>query len=128
MCVNLRMDPDLELFNDFEDKITDEENDAILEIFDNSNISIDYENFIMTLLNSTFRYPLDTENEIERELLNALGIVCDTFGITYVGITALLGTLRQPKNIQAIHQEIFNYLNTIIENIFKTTSVEQPPN
>ena len=112
---------------DFADPITDEENDAVLNIFEYSDISVHDETFIMTLLNSTLRNLMNPEIEEDRdsliELARVLKVtinttlrVASTEGRT---ITDMFGGLHySPENIQEKNQIIFDYFNIIIGNIY----------
>jgi len=106
------------LLIDFVDPITNEENTAILNIFDYSDISVYEETFIMILLNSTFRNMLDADNDMDRdsliELARALNIVYNDINT----ITDIFGGLKYShENENEQNQIIFGYLNVIIGNI-----------
>jgi len=123
---------------DFADPITDEENDAVLNIFEYSDISVHDETFIMTLLNSTLRNLMNPEIEEDRdsliELARVLKVtinttlrVASTEGRTTLRvastegrtITDMFGGLHySPENIQEMNQIIFDYFNIIIGNIY----------
>jgi hypothetical protein len=101
---------------DFADPITDEENDAVLNIFDYSDISLHDETFIMILLNSTFRNQMNPEIEEDRDSLIELARVLK---VTIHTITDMFGGLHySPENIQEMNQIIFDYFNIIIGNIY----------
>jgi hypothetical protein len=106
--LNLRFNHDgrIKYFTKFVDPITNEENTAILNIFEYSDrsvaskgtaepyISVYEETFIMILLNSTFRNMLDPDNDMDRdsliELARALNIVDNDINT----ITDIFGGLK----------------------------------
>ena len=111
---------------DFADPITDEENDAVLNIFEysdiwrfapnGSSISVHDETFIMTLLNSTFRNLMNPEIEEDRDSLIELARVLK---VTIHTITDMFGGLHySPENTQEMNQIIFDYFHIIIGNIY----------
>ena len=101
---------------DFADPITYEENNAVLNIFEYSDISVHDETFIMTLLNSTFRNLMNPEIEEDRDSLIELARVLK---VTINTITDMFGGLHySPENIQEMNQIIFDYFNIIIGNIY----------
>lgn len=101
---------------DFADPIADVENDAVLDIFEYSDISVYDETFIMTLLNSTFRNRMNPEIEEDRdsliELARGLKVSIDK-------ITDMFGGLHySPENTQEMNEIIFDYFNIIIGNVY----------
>jgi hypothetical protein len=106
------------LLIDFVDPITIEENTAILNIFDYSDISVYEETFIMILLNSTFRNMLDPDNDMDRDSLNELARALNVVDKDINTITDIFGGLKYShENENEQNQIIFGYLNVIIGNI-----------
>jgi hypothetical protein len=106
------------LLIDFVDPITNEENTAILSIFDYSDMSVYEETFIMILLNSTFRNMLDPDNDMDRDSLNELARALNVVDKDINTITDIFGGLKYShENENEQNQIIFGYLNVIIGNI-----------
>jgi len=106
------------LLIDFVDPITNEENTAILNIFDYSDISVYEETFIMILLNSTFRNMLDPDNDMDRDSLNELARALNVVDKDINTVTDIFGGLKYShENENEQNQIIFGYLNVIIGNI-----------
>lgn len=104
------------LLIDFDDPITNEENTAILSIFEYSDISVYEEKFIMILLNSTFRNMLDPDNDMDRDSLNELARALNVVDKDINTITDIFGGLKYSHENEN-EQIIFDYLNVIIGNI-----------
>jgi hypothetical protein len=104
------------LLIDFDDPITNEENTAILSIFEYSDISVYEETFIMILLNSTFRNMLDPDNDMDRDSLNELARALNVIDKDINTITDIFGGLKYSHENEN-EQIIFDYLNVIIGNI-----------
>ena len=106
------------LLIDFVDPITNEENTAILSIFDYSDISVYEETFIMILLNSTFRNMLDPDNDMDRDSLNELARALNVVDKDINTVTDIFGGLKYShENENEQNQIIFGYLNVIIGNV-----------
>jgi hypothetical protein len=101
-------------------------------IFENSNLNVDEERIIVALLNTIFRFPMNIEIEVDRELLIGLieaiheltGLVGPNENDVLFGMfTKLFGRIRKPANMPEGYNIIFNELNTLLGNIYQAINI-----
>jgi len=119
--------------NGFYDPSDLESIEAILNIFDYSDINKNEESLIMVLFRTLLVLPLDIEEELDFFMLSALGDVLREFSMEsgipedemFIYFSNLFGQLhKSPDNITIMNTIVFDRLKTILGNIYAATHIE----